>query len=140
MNIRKQAWSNIKRLIANKIENKITLGDKCPAFSIDYRKRRRGEQTPSTESAGEQIENLICPGGKDSAFSIDYRKRRRGEQTPSTESAGEQIENLICPGGGIGRRVGLKIRLELNPVPVQVWPRAFVKRTLLQGSFFIKKY
>lgn len=34
---------------------------------------------------------------------------------------------MLCPGGGIGRRAGLKIRLGLNPVPVQVWPRAFLK-------------
>lgn len=35
---------------------------------------------------------------------------------------------LLSPGGGIGRRAGLKIRLGLNPVPVQVWPRAPLKR------------
>lgn len=31
---------------------------------------------------------------------------------------------ITCPGGGIGRRVGLKIRLGSPPVPVQVWLRA----------------
>ncbi len=44
------------------------------------------------------------------------------------------------PGGGIGRRVGLKIRLELNPVPVQVWPRAIIKSSkefFFNANYFI---
>lgn len=52
---------------------------------------------------------------------------------------GKLHENLISPGGGIGRRVGLKIRLELNPVPVQVWPRAILKELKFE-FFFITKY
>ena len=44
---------------------------------------------------------------------------------------------MLCPGGGIGRRAGLKIRLGLNPVPVLVWPRAFLKELERVLFFYI---
>ena len=46
----------------------------------------------------------------------------------------------FCPGGGIGRRVGLKIRLGSPPVPVQVWLRAPLKGLSFEGPFLYCKY
>lgn len=37
----------------------------------------------------------------------------------------DKRKHKTSPGGGIGRRVGLKIRLGSPLVPVQVWLRAF---------------
>ena len=73
--------------------------------------------------------------GKNSGFTIKYRKIRGESRRRLPSPLGKLIENRICPGGGIGRRVGLKIRLELNPVPVQVWPRAVFKRTQMSPFF-----
>ena len=47
----------------------------------------------------------------------------------------KEVNNDICPGGGIGRRVGLKIRLDSPPVPVQVWLRAIFLRLSKEGLF-----
>ena len=46
------------------------------------------------------------------------------------------IRHIMCPSGGTGRRTGLKILRELNPVPVRFRSRAvFINH--LKGGFFI---